>query len=71
MRRVDTALVLNAMIQRGHGFHKAANPSKPRLTSNSRPRSRQFVEEMLLKTAENVYGEGTAGNTGARCRPIS
>lgn len=54
---VDMAsLVLNA------GDTKAANPREKAYEQFEASVLRNFVEEMLPKSTENVYGEGTAGN---------
>ncbi len=57
---VDMAsLVLNT---NETGAAKAANPKAKAYEQFEASVLRNFVEEMLPKTAENVYGEGTAGN---------
>ena len=57
---VDMAsLVLNAT---DSGATKAANPREKAYEQFEASVLRNFVEGMLPKTAENVYGEGTAGN---------
>jgi Rod binding domain-containing protein len=52
-------LVLNAT---DSGVAKAANPREKAYEQFEASVLRNFVEGMLPKTAENVYGEGTAGN---------
>jgi Rod binding domain-containing protein len=57
---VDMAsLVLNA---NETGATKAANPREKAYQQFEASVLRNFVEEMLPKATENVYGEGTAGN---------
>lgn len=62
--RVDMAgLVLNASgPAAATGSIEAANPKAKAYQQFEASILRNFVEEMLPKTAENVYGEGTAGN---------
>ena len=58
--RVDMAgLVLNA---NETGATKAVNPREKAYEQFEASVLRNFVEEMLPKSTENVYGEGTAGN---------
>lgn len=58
--QVDMAgLVLNA---NDSGAAKAANPKAKAYEQFEASILRNFVEGMLPKTAENVYGEGTSGN---------
>ena len=58
--RVDMAgLVLNA---NETGATKAVNPKEKAYEQFEASVLRNFVEEMLPKATENVYGEGTAGN---------
>lgn len=44
------------------GASKAANPKEKAYEQFEASVLRNFVEEMLPKSTENVYGEGTAGN---------
>lgn len=62
--QVDMAgLVLNASdSDAALGLNQAANPKEKAYQQFEASVLRNFVEEMLPKTAENVYGEGTAGN---------
>ena len=58
--QVDMAgLVLNA---NDSGAAKAVNPKAKAYEQFEASVLRNFVEGMLPKTAENVYGEGTSGN---------
>ena len=58
--QVDMAgLVLNA---NETGASKGANPREKAYEQFEASVLRNFVEEMLPKATENVYGEGTAGN---------
>jgi peptidoglycan hydrolase FlgJ len=61
---VDTAsLVLNASdSDAAAGSAKAVNPKAKAYQQFEASVLRNFVEEMLPKATENVYGEGTAGN---------
>jgi len=59
--QVDLAgLVLNA--DGASGATKAVNPKAKAYEQFEASVLRNFVEEMLPKATENVYGEGTAGN---------
>jgi Rod binding domain-containing protein len=62
--RVDMAsLVLNASdSDAAAGSAKAVNPKAKAYQQFEASVLRNFVEEMLPKATENVYGEGTAGN---------
>jgi flagellar protein FlgJ len=60
LERVDMAgLVLNA---NDADTAKAVNPKEKAYQQFEASILRSFVEEMLPKATENVYGEGTAGN---------
>ena len=57
------SLVLNATdSSAATGSAKAVNPKEKAYQQFEASVLRNFVEEMLPKATENVYGEGTAGN---------
>ncbi len=57
------SLVLNASDPAAAtGPSKAVNPKEKAYQQFEASVLRNFVEEMLPKATENVYGEGTAGN---------